>query len=179
MPNPHEAAFLDAFDAHADALFRHACMRLSDRERAKDATQDAYVRAWDYLVAGNEVREWRSFLYRVLNNRIIDEYRRTKELSLDALAEEGAVEAAAIEPPPSRREQEEALDTAHAAAVMRTLIMELPEPHRGALVLRYLDGLSPGEIATALEISENAASVRVHRALARLKALCKARNIRV
>src|SRR3954465_6401952 len=91
MTRPHQKAFLEAFDQYADALFRHACLRLSDRERARDATQDTFIKAWDYLVHGNEVREWKSFLYRVLNNLIIDEYRKTRELSLDALVEEGVV----------------------------------------------------------------------------------------
>jgi RNA polymerase sigma-70 factor (ECF subfamily) len=173
----HERAFLEAFDAYADALFRHACLRLSDRERAKDTTQDTFIKAWDYLVGGHEVREWRSFLYRVLNNLIIDEYRRTKELSLDALIEDTAGDTAILTAPEGRREKEESFDIAYAVERIRLLIAELPEPHRGTLILRYVDGLTPREIAAALDISENAAAVRIHRAVARLRALCAERNL--
>ena len=179
MMRPHEDSFLEAFDAYADALFKHACLRLPDRERAKDATQDTFIKAWDYIATGNTVRQWRSFLYRVLNNLIIDEYRKTKELSLDVLLEDGARDATVLAAPEGRRETEEALDTARAVEYVRLLITELPEPHRGALILRYVDGLTPGEVAAALDITENAAAVRIHRAVARLRALCRERNLNV
>jgi RNA polymerase sigma-70 factor (ECF subfamily) len=176
VTRPHQDAYLRAFDEYADALFRHACLRLSDRERAKDLTQDAFIKAWDYIAQGNEVREWKSFLYRVLNNLIIDEYRKTRELSLDTLVEEGAPEALFAEAE-GRREREEAYDEARAIEHVRALIHELPEPHKGALLLRYVDGLSPREVGAALAISENAAAVRIHRALGRLRTLCIERNI--
>ena len=40
-----------------------------------------------YVRSGHEVESFRPFLYKVLNNLIIDEYRKTKESSLDALME--------------------------------------------------------------------------------------------
>lgn len=178
MQHPHEAAFLQAFDDYADALFRHAALRLSDRERARDAVQDTFVRTWDYLVQGGEVRAWKSFLYRVLNNLIVDEYRRGRTLSLDALLEEQPAETAArLAEEDAARELEEALDGERAASLVRSLIRELPEPHQSAIILRYVDGLSPREAGEALGISENAVSVRTHRALARLKTLCAAKNL--
>ncbi|MDE1944965.1 MAG: RNA polymerase sigma factor, partial [Patescibacteria group bacterium] len=135
MRNPAEEAFLDAFDAHADAIFKHVSLRVGSRERARDVTQDAFIKAWDYLAKGGEVREWRSFLYRVANNLIIDEYRRAKDLSLDALMEDGAADGALLAAPEGLAEREEALDRERAVAQVRALIPELPEPYRGALVL--------------------------------------------
>lgn len=177
MSRPNEDAFLEAFDAYADALFRHACLRLGSRERARDLTQDAFIKAWDYLVNGHEVREWRSFLYRVANNLIIDEYRRAKDLSLDTLLEEDRIDGAILAAPGGLREREDALDEALTLERVRTLMNELPEPYRGALVLRYVDGLSPREVGEALAISENAAAVRIHRAVGRLRELCREHRI--
>jgi len=177
MTRPHEEEYLAAFDDYADALFRHASLRLSNRERAVDLTQDAFVKAWDYLVAGNEIRQWKSFLYRILNNLIIDEYRRAKNISLDQLFEEDSVGTSALAATEGRSEKEEHLDDELLIGKIRLLIPELTEPYRTALLLRYVDGLSPREIALTLEVSENAASVRIHRALARLRALCKAQHI--
>jgi RNA polymerase sigma-70 factor, ECF subfamily len=172
--SPHEEAFLGSFDEYADSLFRHAYFRLSDRERASDLTQDTFLKAWDYVRQGHEVREWKSFLYRVLNNLIIDEYRRKKERSLDAMLEEDPGHAPSYLAVDSHPEHEEKLDQERLIEKVRTLIPELPERERTALVLRYVDGLSPKEIATALGITENAASVRIHRAVERLKKLCDA-----
>ena len=172
MARPYEEAFLEAFDEYADALFRHASFRISNRERATDLTQDTFLKTWDYLHEGNEVRNWKSFLYRVLNNLIIDEYRRMKEESLDSLLEDHSVQAHALIATGSRAEKEEQLDHSLMIEKIRTLIPKLPDAYRAALTMRYLDGFSPREIATVLGVSENVASVRIHRLLAQLKKLC-------
>src|SRR3989344_2664527 len=83
-----EAAFLEAFQEYSDALFRHAFFRLSDREKALDAAQDAFLKTWDFIQGGGEVKNFKSFLYRVLHNLIIDEYRKSRPDSLDVLLEE-------------------------------------------------------------------------------------------
>ena len=80
-----ESAYLAAFEENADALFRHASYRVSDRERARDLTQDTFLKTWDYLSGGGEIRNFKSFLYRTMHNLIIDEYRKKKSSSLDAL----------------------------------------------------------------------------------------------
>ena len=91
-----EQQFRDAFERYSDELFRHASMRLSDRERAVELTQDAFMRTWDYARKGGEVRELRPFLYQTLRHLIIDEYRKAKTNSLDSMlenSESGAMEA--------------------------------------------------------------------------------------
>ena len=85
MGSKEEKDFLDAFEKYADALFRHAHFRLSDRERAYDLTQETYLKAWDYVASGGVVRHYKSFLYRILHNLIIDEYRKKRGASLDEL----------------------------------------------------------------------------------------------
>ncbi|MHB8710074.1 MAG: RNA polymerase sigma factor [Minisyncoccota bacterium] len=177
MTRPHEDAFLEAFDEYADALFRHASFRVSSHERATDLTQDTFLKVWDYVHEGNEVRHWKSFLYRVLNNLIIDEYRRAKEESLDSLLEDSTARANALIAVGSRVEKEERLDDEIIIEKIRTLIPTLPNAHRVALTMRYIDGLSTKEIAAALGVSENVVAVRIHRALAQLKKLCESAHI--
>jgi RNA polymerase sigma-70 factor, ECF subfamily len=173
----YETAYLEAFDTHADALFRHACYRLSDRERARDVTQDAFIKAWDYVAGGGEVRHWKSFLYRIVNNLIIDEYRRTKEASLDALFEEDPGSSGTLAMTESLQEIEASLDDARSIEKIQGLIRQMPDPYRAVLVMRYIDGLSPREIAHALEETENAVSVRLHRGTGKLKELCQEHHI--
>ena len=172
MPEKSDASFLAAFDEYADPLFRHACLRLSDRERAADLTQDTFIKAWDYLCAGNDINNWKAFLYRILNNLIIDEYRRSKSDSLDALLESDSGSGDALVSVGSRSEKEESLDDELLIERVRALIPKLPENYRVVLSLRYLDDLAPKEVAQVLGISENSASVRIHRAVARLRELC-------
>ena len=173
MDSPEEKAFLEAFESYADALFRHAFFRISDRERAYDLVQDTYMKAWDYVVKGGDVRGYKSFLYRILHNLIIDEYRKKKSSSLDALLEDEAV-APAMEARLSEGslwEVEETLDENTLIEKIRAKIPELPEDYRVALTMRFIDDLSVGEIAQTLDVSENVVSVRLHRGITKLRTL--------
>ncbi len=176
VSSTYETQFLTAFDEHADALFRHAFFRLSDRDRATDLTQETFIKAWEYARGGGEIQHWKAFLYRVLNNLIIDEYRRKKEQSLDTLLSDDPVRANTYIAVGSRAEREDDLDEELLIARVQALIPELPEQQRVALTLRYVDGFSPKDIAVTLGVSENVASVRIHRAVEHLRKLC-ARDI--
>jgi RNA polymerase sigma-70 factor (ECF subfamily) len=174
MDSSQEKAFLEAFEAHSDALFRHAYFRVSDRERAYDLTQDTYLKAWDYIVQGGEVKQYKSFLYRILHNLIIDSYRKKSSRSLDELLENEATAAATEErlSEGSVREAEERLDEEALIVKIRERIPELPEHYREVLTLRFVDGFGTGEIAEMVGVSENVVSVRIHRGIAKLKILC-------
>jgi RNA polymerase sigma-70 factor (ECF subfamily) len=168
-----EQAFLEAFESHSDALFRHALYRLSDRERAHDLTQDTFLKAWDYMVEGGDVRQYKSFLYRIMHNLIIDEYRKKRSSSLDEMLEdEGAAPAIeALLSEGSVREVEEKFDEEVLIEEVRARIPELPEHYKVALTLRFVDGLSTGEIAETTDVSENVVSVRIHRGIVKLRDL--------
>lgn len=175
MASQQEKMFLEAFDAHADSLFRHACFRLSDRERARDLTQDTFLKAWDYLEGGGEIQNIKSFLYRILHNLIIDEYRRKSSGSLDELLEDEAVAPAieALMSEGSALETEERVDERVLVEKIRSFIPELPEDYRVAVTLRFIDDFSIGEIAKTTGVSENVVSVRIHRGIAKLRTLCQ------
>ncbi len=165
--NDHEARFLKAFDEYGDALFRHAFLRVSDREKAMDLVHDAYTKVWSYLREGYQIDSFRPFLYKVLNNLIIDEYRKRKEASLDALLEiEGVDEGSFEELSESSAEMLAAtLDGRKAFE----LLEELPPQYREVIIYRFVDQLGPREISELIEESENVVSVRIHRGLKQLR----------
>ena len=163
----HEERFLKAFEEYNDALFRHAFLRISDRERAIDVVHDTYIKVWSYVRAGHTVDSFRPFLYKVLNNLIIDEYRKTKESSLDALLEIDGVDEGSFNDLTSHT-------VASLAATLDgkqafELVDELPDVYREVLILRFVDELGPKEISNLIEESENVVSVRLHRALRLLR----------
>jgi len=160
-----EQQFLKAFDEYADALFKHCFFRVSDREVARDLVQDAFARTWDHLAQGKEVRDYRAFLYRTAGNLIIDFYRKKKPLSLEEMSDAEKNTLFYDE----RGEREVADDARRLLAAVRTL----PEPYRVAVTMRYIDDLSPKEIAEALGEKENAVSVRIHRGVEKLRAFFK------
>ncbi len=167
-----EAAYLEAYEMYADTLFRHAMFRISNRERALDLVQDAFLKVWDYVQAGNEVDQYKAFLYRIVNNLIIDEYRKKKSSSLDEILENDTGEMESRLSEGSAREIEEEFDVQKTAALIRDRIPELPDTYRDVITMRYVDGLTPKEIAALIGISENVVSVRIHRGTHKLREIC-------
>ena len=160
-----EEEFLQAYDNYADAIFRHCYYRLFDRERAKDVMQDTFLRAWEYLGKDNKVDNMRALLYRIANNLIIDFVRKKKETSLDAMQEEGF-------DPATDDDMSTIANRMDGAEAMKAL-QQLDDGHRDVLVMRYVNGLEPAEIAEILEETPNAVSVRIHRGLEKLRTFVK------
>lgn len=166
-----EQLFRDSFERHADELFRHASLRLSDRDRALELTQECFLRAWQYVGRGEEVREMRPFLFRTLRNLIIDEYRKAKSFSLDAMTEDddgGTIESDLLRD--DTDELEGAMDRFDGSRAI-TAIQGLPDLYREVISMRYVDDLSIREIAALIGESENVVSVRLHRGLKKLRTL--------
>lgn len=155
-----EREFLAAYDAHADALFRHCLLRVRDRDTAKDIVQEAFSKTWVYMAEGKKIDYIRAFLYRVANNLIVDGSRKKKSASLDAMMDDDGFEPA----------DETLRDPADKPAAREALKMlkSLDEIYRTAITMRYIDEMTPREIASALGVSENVVSVRIHRGIERL-----------
>lgn len=164
-PKAIEKMFLDAYDEYADALFRHCLLRIRDRELAKDLVAETFTKTWDYLSQGKKVDHLRAFLYRVANNLIVDTSRRKRSSSLDTLMEEDGFEVIdeSIKDPAVMPDARKAMQ----------LLTSLDEMYRSAIMMRFVDGLTPKEIAAALSVSENVVSVRIHRGIERLKRLAE------
>lgn len=162
-----EDRFLKAFEDYSDALFRHASIRVSDRERAIDIVHDTFTKVWSYARAGHQIDSYRSFLYKVLNNLIIDEYRKRKEVSLDALLSVEGVDEGSF--PELSESTVEALAATIDGRKAFELLAELPDVYREVIIMRFVDELGPREISDLIEESENVVSVRIHRGLKLLR----------
>jgi RNA polymerase sigma-70 factor (ECF subfamily) len=153
-----------AYDSYADAIFRHCYFRLLKRELAKELMQETFIKAMDYVKKGQEIENMRALLYKIANNLIIDDVRKRKETSLDALHDVGFDPAGADEESVRKHLEEQ--------RVMSTLA-KLPSEDRELVVMRFVDELKPREIAEQLKLSPNVVSVRLHRAMKDLKDLLK------
>lgn len=158
--------FLQAYDAYADAIFRHCYYRVYDRERARELMQECFTRVWECVADGKEIDNLKAFIYRVANNLVIDESRRKKSSSLDALVEERGDEPLNL---PSARDESLAPERNAEAGIMLANLEKLDGKYREAVRLRYVDGLTPQEIAGIVGESENVVSVRIHRGIKQLR----------
>lgn len=152
---------LRAYDAHADAIFRHCYFKTGERELAQDMTQDVFLKTWSYMQQKHSIENMRAFLYRLADNLVIDWYRKRKASSLDALVDAG------FEPADADQKLEVRAEASLALAKLR----ELGEDDQKLITWRFVEDLSPGEIAEIVGQSENVISVRLHRALKKLRSL--------
>ncbi len=172
----HETRFLKAFDEYNDALFRHASLRISDREKAVDLVHDTYTKVWSYVRNGYEIDNFRPFLYKVLNNLIIDTYRKKKEQSLDALMELEGVDEGSFDD--LSENTVESLAATIDGRKAFEILTELPDQYREVLIYRFVDQLGPKEISDLTEETENVISVRIHRGLKLLRGKIEANDER-
>ncbi|MHB8871395.1 MAG: RNA polymerase sigma factor [Candidatus Doudnabacteria bacterium] len=155
----NELDFEKTYNEFADSIFRHCFFRVSNREVAKDLTQETFVRTWQALEKGKEIENIKAFLYKVATNLIIDYYRKHKEVSLDSLQEKGVDFV---------KEGRQAPDFMDLQVVLKE-VHSLPEKYRQVLMMRYLEDLSVIEIADVIGASENTVSVQIHRGIQMLK----------
>lgn len=157
-----KAYFLQIYDTYADDIFRFCYLKVSNRELAEDLSQEVFTRFWQALREGTVMRSERALLYTMARNLVIDWYRKKKESSLDVLTEQG-IEFGG----------EDAEDVTREAEMSEALRMvnTLDEPSREVLTLRFVEGLSPKEIALLSGESANAVSVRLNRAMKKMRAL--------
>ncbi|MCI0437303.1 MAG: sigma-70 family RNA polymerase sigma factor [Gemmatimonadetes bacterium] len=148
----------------ADAL-RVARALLGDIEAARDAAQDAFVKAWRSLSTFDESRRFRPWLLQIVRNQCRDaarhrRVRRSVEVPERVLA--GAMDRLGTE------------DTAHRHREARELLwkgLDAIEPmHREVLVMKELEGLGYAEIAAALGIPEGTVASRLYHARRSLRA---------
>lgn len=153
----------EAYTAHADQLFRFCFFKLNDQELAKDLLQEAFMKAWRYIAEGHTVNNLKPFLYQIVGNLVIDEYRRRKSNeSLEELYEEGFDVAF--------DDTGRWMDTIDGRKAVQ-LLKKIPSPYGEALFMRYVQELSLAEISEISKESENAIAVRIHRGLEKLRSL--------
>lgn len=165
--NPHlQKIFEKAYAENADGLFRFALYRVSDREQATDIVEDTYLRFWQTLQK-EEVAEPRALLYRIARNLVIDWYKKKKSIPLATFAGENSTD------------KEVYMDMFAGNLIGAELLLEakmvkekiatLDPIYREAVYLRFVEELSPREIAAILGESANVVSVRINRGVSLLK----------
>lgn len=156
-----ESEFTIAYDLYADALFRFAYFAVHDREIAKDLVADTFTKVWEYIAKGQAVTNIRALCYHVLRNLIVDHWRKRKSLSLDELVDAG------YDPIGTDGRVDEEQNSEYVE--LRKAIETLPAVFQEVILLRYVEGYSPKEIAELLGISPSLVSVRIFRGQSLLK----------
>lgn len=157
-----QVALTEAHLHYEKALKAHAYYKVNNQMLSTDLVQDTFIKTWDYLAKGGKIETMKAFLYHVLNNLIIDEYRKRKTNSLDVLLEKGFE--------PKFDQTENLLDYLDGKKAV-LLIKKLPKAYQKAMQLKYTKGLSLKEISAQTGQSKETVAVQLHRGLKKIKDL--------
>jgi RNA polymerase sigma-70 factor, ECF subfamily len=144
---------------------------LGNREDARDAAQEVYLRVFKYLARYDATQDFHGWLYRITLNVCRDAARKQRK------ADEGSdwFDAPAHEQMDAAHTDEveaQALRAQQRALVAQAL-QTLPEKERAALVLRDLEGLDTEEVARILRTRPVTVRSQVSSARAKIKLYCE------
>src|SRR3954447_16031561 len=158
----HERAFEAIVERYRGPLLR-AARRYLPEARAEDALQQAYISAWNGIQRGDEVRDLRAWLFRIVHNTALNQLRVSgydySELD-DALRGSSA--------------PDEELERRAVVRQTPTGLAALPERQREALLRIAVEGRTQEEVARELGVTEGAVRQLVHRARLTLRAAATA-----
>ena len=157
MRGDHDA-YAALVTAATSRLYAVASLILRDSDRAEDAIQDAFVRAWRELPRLRDADRFDAWLRRLVVNACYDEVRRVTrraEVSLFSIADRSVIDASAASAESDRVER---------------AFRQLPLDQRTVLVLQHYESLSHTEIAETLGIPLGTVKSRVRYGVAAMRA---------
>lgn len=146
------------YDTHAPRVFSLAYRLSGDAEKAKEFTQDTFIRAFSRLSQFRGDAAFSTWLHRivvtVVSNARRSEFRTSREVALD---EASSIEAGAPEAEPDLKE------------CIARAVEKLSEAYRLTLILHDVEGYTHAEIAAILGVPEGTCKSRLSAARAQLR----------
>lgn len=146
-----------AFVLHGPELRRYLGRRLGSTHLASDLVQDAFVRLAEQ--PRGQVQDFRSYLYRIARNLLIDHVKQEKRRQTFPMPHE--LLAGIMDDAPS---PEDVVDARLRLERLHAIVGELPVRTQQVFVLTRIDAMTQAEAAKRLGISESA--VQKHLAMA-------------
>jgi len=158
-------AFGQLYDHYAAGVYRFVYYRVSSATLAEDLTSETFFRALRAMASFQwQGKDFGAWLVTIARNLVVDHYKagrtRLETSTDDFTAHEGATEG-----------PEDEVIAGLTNEVLREALTKLPAEQQECLVLRFLNGQTIAETATALQRSEGAVKqlqLRAVRSLAKL-----------
>ena len=139
--------------------------KTGSEQDALDLTQETFVRAYEKLEKFSPSAPFFPWLYTMGLNLARDFLRRAKRSPIESYEPDDSF--------PIEIDQYDRLADQIDVQKVSEVLQSLPVDYREALLLRFHEGLSVGEVAYALGLSLSAAKMRIHRGLLKLRQLLK------
>lgn len=148
------------YDQYIEKIYRFVFLKVNSQDIAQDICSETFLKGWEAFKE-YKIDNPQAFLYRIARNLVIDHYREKGRTNIIS------AEYATIPDPRAGFEEKIALnsDLEH----VKKALSKLSDEYQNVVVLRYLEDLPIPEIAKALDKTEDATRVTLHRALKALK----------
>ena len=160
------SAFNELLGLHEKKMYA-VCLRMcANQEDAQDCLQEAMLRIYRSISGFKGQSSFSTWIYRVAMNTCLDELRKKKNkqaASLDSLLDTGWSPSDDYDTP-----EHHAIEGERKKAI-RTVISELPDDMRSAIVLRDIEGFSYEEISEMLGINVGTIKSRISRGREKLR----------
>lgn len=174
MRSDKSRAFDLMVDVYGPMLYRYARRMCGNNHDADDSLQETFLIAQEKFGQFRQEGKLRNWLFRITGNSCLQRHRKSKgqvasELRLDDImpTQEPSYEDAADGPSSTwQKDPVEQLLDSEMMGRLEEAVAKIPVTNRSVLILRDLEGLSTRETAEALDITEEAVKVRLHRARA-------------
>lgn len=167
--NSDADAFGRLYEKHVDQVYRHIYYRVGNPQDAEDLTAQVFLNGWKAVPRyKNMGRPFQVWLLSIANNLVIDRYRdRALKNQVSIEEKELIIKNDDTTDPVTSAERN------FENEKFRKALSQLPNKDREAILMRFVDGLEFSEIGKILDIKENPARVRLHRAVAALKEIMR------
>ncbi|MFD1631122.1 RNA polymerase sigma factor [Pseudopedobacter beijingensis] len=136
------------YNLYLDEVYRYVFLCTKSEEKTEDIVQNTFLKIWEKRSTLVNVRSFRSYVYKVSKNLLIDELRRNqteaKILSLLKLDSEESFERS-----------DSKIIYGQYYQIIQEAINLLPEKRKQIVIMRLMDDMSLDEIATHLSISKS------------------------
>jgi RNA polymerase sigma-70 factor (ECF subfamily) len=159
----HAESFSELYERTLPRVYAYVASLLRDRSAAEDVTAQAFERAYrkrrSYRPARGSMDAW---LFGIARNAALDELRKRKRR---AVLETDPEDTGSPAP-------EDQAELAVRRETVRAALASLDGQERDLIALKFAGGLSNGEIARVLGMSESNVGTRLHRTITKLREAC-------
>ncbi|MBI2638999.1 sigma-70 family RNA polymerase sigma factor [Candidatus Peregrinibacteria bacterium] len=154
-----QASFSQLYEMYLPKIFAYVTRRIGNRDEAEDLTSNIFVRVLENMKKFDPKKSsFKTWIYTIATRMMIDYFRTHKKKRTES------IEMAETISDPQKNPHEQAQENQQRQKVL-SVIDQLSDRHQRILMLKYFSGLETPELALALGVTENNASVIVHRAL--------------
>jgi RNA polymerase sigma-70 factor (ECF subfamily) len=153
-------AFAKLVEKYQKPVFSVCYRMLGTPTAAEDAAQEAFIRAYQALDRYDPNRSFATWILSIASNYSIDQLRK-KKVTILSMDNEKYGWMAPPDPGPS---PEKAALEKEKQALVQSILAELPETDRAAVILQFWHDYSYDEIAETLDLSSSAVKSRLFRA---------------